>query len=61
MTLSIPSIIWKPEFQAIMCQNVLLYLRTRMLYKKVPFYFNKMYFARMKGSDVQLLTNWGEL
>ena len=23
MTLSIPSDIWKPEFQAIMCQNVL--------------------------------------
>ena len=36
MTLSIPSDIWKPEFQAIMCQNVLflLYLRSRTLYKK---------------------------
>ena len=36
MTLSIPSNIWKPEIQAIMCQNVLflLYLRNRMLYKK---------------------------
>ena len=35
MTLSIPSDMWKPEFQAIMCQNVLflLYLRNRMLYK----------------------------
>ena len=26
MTLSIPSDIWKPEFQAIMCQNVLFLL-----------------------------------
>ena len=32
MTLSIPSDIWKPEFQAIMCQNV-LFLRSRMSIK----------------------------